>query len=59
MKEKTKYLLIGIAIGIAAGIAAFYLAARFGFFRPYGLRDFARAGNFTNFTRPIGYAPGG
>jgi hypothetical protein len=59
MKEKTKYLLIGFILGIVVGAVAIYLVMRFGFIRPYGFRDLARTGNITNFTRPMGNAPGG
>jgi hypothetical protein len=44
MEERAKYILIGIVI--------FYLLVNFRIIRPFGLGEFARSGNFTNFTRP-------
>ena len=44
-KDKTKYILIGIAIGIVIGILVFYLLMSFGFIRPFffgGARGFMR-----------------
>jgi hypothetical protein len=56
MKDRTKYILIGIIIGIAIGMIMFYLLMTFRIIRPFGLggfREFVPNGNFTNFTRPI------
>jgi ABC-type phosphate transport system permease subunit len=52
MEDRTKYILIGIVIGIAIGIAVFYLLESLRIIRPFGLSNFTRSGNFTNFTRP-------
>jgi len=52
MEERAKYILIGIVIGIAIGIAIFYLVTSLRIMRPFGLGNFTRSGNFTNFTRP-------
>lgn len=60
MKEKTKYLLIGVIIGIIIGIAVFYLLMSLGIIRPFVFwnGNFARGGNFTNFTGPMRNASG-
>jgi hypothetical protein len=55
MKEKTKYLLMGIIIGAAAGIAITYLVfdmRAIGVFGRFPRGNFT--GNFSNFTRPPG-----
>lgn len=55
MKDKTKYMLIGMIIGIVIGMTMLYLLITFRIIRPFGLggfTGFARYGNFTNFTRP-------
>jgi len=55
MKDRTKYILIGMIIGIIIGMAMFYLLINFRIFRPFGfggIREFPLNGNFTNFTRP-------
>jgi len=51
LKEKTKYILIGIIIGIIIGIGIFYLLMTFRIIRPFGLGG--------NFPRPFqeGSAP--
>ena len=47
MKDRTKYVLIGIIIGIVIGIAIFYLLMTFRIIRPFGF-----AGNFpSDFSR--------
>ena len=46
---------IGIIIGIAIGMIMFYVLMTFRIIRPFvfgGPREFARYGNFTNFTMP-------
>jgi len=48
MKDRTKYMLIGIIIGIIIGIGIFYLFTTFRIFRPFGFGDFSR-----NFSRPL------
>jgi len=45
MKDKTKYLLIGIIIGIVIGVALFYLLTMFRIIRPFGF-----SGNLENFS---------
>jgi len=55
MKDRTKYILIGIIIGIIIGMIMLYLLMTFRIIRPYGFgafREFSRQDNFTNFTRP-------
>ena len=57
MKDRTKYLLIGIIIGIGVGIVIFYLLMNLRIVSPFGMREgmreFTRPENFTNFTRPF------
>jgi len=55
MKERTKYMVIGIIIGIIIGMAMFFLLVTFRIVRPFGFREFAGAGNgnFTNMTMPF------
>jgi len=52
MEDRTKYILMGTAIGIVIGIVIFYLLLSLRIIRPFGLSNFTRSGNFTNFTRP-------
>jgi hypothetical protein len=55
MKDRTKYILIGIVIGIIIGMAMFYLLINFRIIRPFGfgdIRGFPRNNTFSNFTRP-------
>jgi hypothetical protein len=55
MKDRTKYILIGIVIGIIIGMVMFYLLMTFRIIRPFGLggfREFPRNNTFSNFTRP-------
>ena len=42
MKDRTKYILIGIVIGIVIGIAVFYLLMTFRIIRPFGFGNFSR-----------------
>jgi len=54
MKDRIKYILIGIIIGIAIGMIIFYLLMTFRIIIPFGFgsfREFAPNSNFTNFTR--------
>ena len=46
MKDKTKYLLIGIVIGVIIGIAISYLLTTFRIIRPFGFPE-----NIGNFSR--------
>ena len=50
MKERTKYILIGIIIGIVIGIIIFYLLLSLRIIHPFGFREFMRPGNFSNYT---------
>jgi len=50
MKERIKYMLIGIAIGIVIGIALFYLLTTFRILRPFGFGNFP-SNSSRNFTR--------
>jgi hypothetical protein len=51
MKDRIKYLLIGIVIGIIIGIVLFYLLTTLRVIRPFG---FFGQGNFSgNFTRRL------
>ena len=55
MEDRIKCILIGIVTGIIIGMTMFYLLMTFRIIRPFGpsdFREFARYGNFTNFTRP-------
>ena len=55
MRDKTKYILIGVIIGIVIGMIMLYLLITFRIIRPFGLggfREFAPNDNFTNFPRP-------
>lgn len=45
MKDKTKYILIGVAIGIIIGLILFYLLMTFRVIRPFGF-----PGNLSNFS---------
>lgn len=45
MKDKTKYLLMGIIIGIVIGVALFYILMTFRIIRPFGF-----SGNLGNFS---------
>jgi len=51
VEDRTKYILIGMAIGIVIGMAAFSLLTNFRILEPFGGRDFARPDNLTNLTR--------
>jgi len=54
LKEKTKYILIGIVIGILIGIAIFYLLTMLRVIQPFGFFGFG--GNFSR-TFPRGSTP--
>jgi len=52
MKDKTKYLLMGITIGIAIGVALFYILTMFRIIRPFSFPG--NLGNFSgNLSRPF------
>ena len=55
IKERTRYMLMGIIIGIVIGMALLYTLVTFRIIRPFGFREFAGAGNgnFTNMTMPF------
>jgi len=59
MKERTKYMLMGMIIGIIIGMVLLYTLVTFRIVRPFGFREFAGAGNgnftsnFTNMTMPF------
>jgi uncharacterized membrane protein len=51
MEDRTKYILIGMAIGILIGMTAFFLLLNFRIMGPFSGREFMRPDNLTNFTR--------
>ncbi|MEM5812678.1 MAG: hypothetical protein QW286_03090 [Candidatus Aenigmatarchaeota archaeon] len=51
MEERAKYILVGIAIGIVIGMILLFMLINFRIIRPFGLREFPRPNNLTNFTR--------
>jgi hypothetical protein len=54
MKERTKYILMGVIIGIVIGMVIFYIFITFRIFRPFGLggfRQFPRNNTSSNFPR--------
>ena len=47
MKDRTKYILIGVVIGIITGFAMFYLLMTFRIIRPFGFNPGNFSGNFS------------
>jgi hypothetical protein len=50
-QNKTKYLLIGMAVGIIIGMTAFYLFLKFGIIKSYYIFHGAARPNFSGFPR--------